>query len=110
EIAGKTAQIETKYRCYRALVFTIGKARAATGPVLYDNPDNFQPFRYSVISHLPKVRSGMTKPDVLALFGAPSEVELINLDRQVFVYKGKMCSDRFDNGFEAGTCALVFDN
>jgi hypothetical protein len=112
EITGKTAQIETKYRCYRLLAFTIGKplAPAASVPLLYDNPDNFRPFSYGLISRLPKIRPGMTKSDVLASFGAPIEVQRINLDRQVFVYEGKMCSYQNDNGYEPGMCGLVFDN
>jgi hypothetical protein len=112
EITGKTALMDTKYRCYRLLAFTIGNPIApATGvPVLFDNPDNFQSFSYAQIRRLSKVRAGMRKSEVLGLFGAPIDVQRINLDRQVFIYEGKMCSDRFDEGYEAGTCGLVFDN
>jgi hypothetical protein len=111
EIAGKTAQIETKYRCYRLLAFTIGKPiGSAAVPVLYDNPDNFQTFSYSQISRLPKIRPGMSKADVVGLFGAPENVDHVNLDRQIFFYKGKMCSDHFKNGYRSGTCGVIFDN
>ena len=122
EIAGKMGQMESKYRCYRLVAFLIGKpmaarlasgqpqAGAATIPILYDNPDDFQPFSYSRISRLPKVKPGMAKADVVALFGAPENVERLSMGRQHFIYQGRMCSDHLGNGYKSGTCGLIFDN
>jgi len=114
------------YKCYRLIIFTIGSlAERAIKPLattlsapkhapqkspdvsevtLQDTPDSFEPFTYEQIESLPKAKKGMTKKDVLKMFGSPKTVGEWGNSKKVFFYNGKMCEHP-----EQG-CAVFFDD
>ena len=120
---------EGSYKCYRLIVFTIGKEtkRAADSSAIEnrgnlknsnsnaklqhesfrDKSEFFVPFTYESISAFPKVFKGMLKKDLLELFGAPRSVSNngYSSDGQtilMFFYEGKMCE-------YASSCYVIVD-
>jgi len=103
-----------RYRCYRLIVFVVGEkiknaypssvTSAITSP---DNQDHFHPFTYSSTSHLPKIKYGMTKPEVFKAFGVPREI-VTNRDTQIAKFKGTMCVGEKVHGLN--TCWVQFLN
>jgi hypothetical protein len=70
-------------------------------PSLKEPDENFKPFRYRQISHLPKLRLGMTKEEVLKIFGKP-QTKMQRLNGFSLVFEGKMCA--------LGICFVNFDS
>lgn len=110
---------ETRFRCYRLIVFSIGEAIShkvgtSTGvlPTLRDTPDSFVAFKYEQTEHLPKIRKGMPKKALLAAFGAPKKVVEDDFFYSTFLgqghylqfdYSGSMCD--YDSA-----CTVIIKN
>ena len=85
----------------------LGKRLSRKVLVNYLNkPEAFQSFSYEQIQDLPKIRVGMKKAEVLALFGAPANVRSVRMPHvgftgttgQALIYRGQMCNS---TGFRA---------
>jgi hypothetical protein len=73
--------------CHRLVTFTVidkmkgGQAKAIQR-ITVDRPESFTPFSYESISSLPKIKKGMTKAQVLELFGEPKSAAMGGIDSE----------------------------
>lgn len=90
------------YKCYRMLTFEISRSTKQGGQKAStkspDVPDAFIPFRIEDVAHLPRLRKGMTKKELLEKFGAPFKVD------NYYWYRGEMCI------YSTSTCLVKVQN
>lgn len=102
------------YRCYRLIVFTIdeGKKRESINPNLKsegsEGTEGFGSFSYNEIKHLPKIKIGMSKAELLKSFGPPKRVVPIRMPHlkiwevsgSQYLYEGPMCNQEYFSDLE----------
>ena len=110
---------EAGYKCYRLIEFTILTEvdvkkidnsievyKSSSMPSQIDENEKFAPFVYAQSEKYPKVKKGMSKKEVLALFGAPSSVTELSSDRLMIFFDcktTKFCTYTHTNA------SIVFD-
>lgn len=100
------------YSCHRLVVFeiqergaaSIGSRNVTSAPALDEAKEDFKPFKYQEIAHLPKLKRGMTKAQVLKIFGKPKNASPLLYGGHSFMFKGRMCMD----GSEHALCSVDF--
>lgn len=87
------------YTCYRLLEFNIGKMKTQLA-------STFQAYEPEQDAQLPKIRKGMSKADVLKIFGAPQSVVIDDIVNQetMLVYTNEIICQGFMG------CGIIIQN